>query len=279
MSIEQIQIGIKVIPILIAIMFFALIILLCKTYQPKKEIFRIYERVNGLLKEKKKGFFNYDRMNEFLISNGAAFHYGSWIDPIKYFALCFITAVALFVIVIQFNVGLAVMFAFIGYGLPGALLRYLNKKDNAAFLPQIETIYNALAVQIKAGVYVSDALSECYRNLPSGRLRNALEDLSSELFIKNAFKEAIQNFNSKFDNGFIDSLCIILLQAQESGQAVELLRDMSEQLKDMRSALLQKKKAALDRTTTFCILGILAAAIAVIVYACVMYMFKAATNL
>ena len=49
-----------------------------------------------------------------------------------------------------------------------------------------------------------------------------------------------------FDNRYIDSLCIILLQALESGQVVELLGDIGEQIKDMEQSVLEKKKNALD---------------------------------
>jgi hypothetical protein len=67
-----------------------------------------------------------------------------------------------------------------------------------------------------------------------------------------------------------------VLQALESGQAVELLADISEQIKDMEASLLEKRKGRLDRSVTFYQLGILGAILAVILYACVKYMLSAA---
>lgn len=279
MSIEQIQIVIMCMPLIITVLFFLFVLVITRNYNPGKAIVRTYERVNNHLRENRNGFFNYDHINQFLTSNGAASHYGRWIDPVKYFILRLVAAATVFLVIIRFHWFLAAVGAIIGFKLPEILLIYLNKQDNNKMMIQIQTIYNALSVQIKAGVYVSDALMECYRSLPDGRLRKALEELSGELFLKNSFEEAIQSFNNKFSNSFIDSLCIILRQAQESGQAVELLRDMSEQIKDMQSALLLKKKEALDRSNTICILGVLTAAMIVILYAVVSSMFTTASQL
>lgn len=77
----------------------------------------------------------------------------------------------------------------------------------------------------------------------------------------------------------MDSLCIILLQALESGQAVELLGDIGEQIKDMEETVLKRRKSALDRSITFYQLGILAVVLAIALYACVTYMFGAAAGI
>ena len=53
---------------------------------------------------------------------------------------------------------------------------------------------------------------------------------------------ALSDFQQKFDNRQIDALCITLIQAGESGQAVDLLKDMGEQLKDMELTVLQQQK-------------------------------------
>ena len=74
-------------------------------------------------------------------------------------------------------------------------------------------------------------------------------------------------------------MCITILQACESGQAVELLGDIGEQLKDMEAAVMNSKKSSLDRSITFYQLGILVAVMIVIVYACVSYLFSAAVKL
>lgn len=80
--------------------------------------------------------------------------------------------------------------------------------------PQIQTLYSLLQVQIHAGVPMIDALSESYQSFPAGRLRNALSEFSTTIYFNGSFDKSLEELNKKFDNGFIDSLCIILLQAQ-----------------------------------------------------------------
>ena len=89
--------------------------------------------------------------------------------------------------------------------------------------------------------------------------------------------DSLEKFQGKFDNRYVDSLCITIFQALESGQAIELLRDIGEQIKDMEETVLERKKAALDRSITFCQLGVLTVVLGLVVYACVSYMFGAAT--
>ena len=55
--------------------------------------------------------------------------------------------------------------------------------------------------------------------------------------------EALDRFQSRFDNRYIDSLCITILQALESGQALALLGDITEQIKDMEETVLERKKS------------------------------------
>ena len=154
-----------------------------------------------------------------------------------------------------------------------------NKRDNNRMLPEIKLIYHALEIQIKAGVYVTDALTECYGSVRQPRLGQALLDLAGQIVMQSDIYEALDCFQKKFDNRHVDSLCITILQACESGQAVELLGDIGEQLKDMEAAVMNSKKSSLDRSITFYQLGILVAVMIVIVYACVSYLFSAAVKL
>ena len=180
---------------------------------------------------------------------------------------------------IRFHWMIGILFSIIGYQLPGLLLSYLNKKDNAVMLSQIQTVYHALIVMIQSGVFITDALSECHRRLPGGRLRTAMEELAGELDIKNSFDSAIEKFNRKFNNEFINSLCIILLQAKETGQSVDLLKDISKQLNDMNSLSLMDKKGKLDRALTLCLLGIVCAGLGLVMYAIVTELLLSAGSL
>ena len=91
-------------------------------------------------------------------------------------------------------------------------------------------------------------------------------------------EEALEGFQAKFDNQYIDALCITILQALESGQAVDLLSDIGEQIKDMEVTIMSRKKSNLDRSITFYQLGILSAILVVVLYACVVHMMAAVVN-
>ena len=43
--------------------------------------------------------------------------------------------------------------------LPKLLLIYLNKADNERMLPEMKLVYHGLEIQIRAGVYITDALA------------------------------------------------------------------------------------------------------------------------
>ena len=166
--------------------------------------------------------------------------------------------------------------AIILFFMPDILLLYLDKKDNEQLLPEIKLVYHALQIQIQAGVYLAEALTECYGSVDNVRLRSALLGLAGDIALHADLYQALENFQDCFDNRYIDSLCIILLQALESGQVVELLGDIGEQIKDMEQSVLEKKKDALDRKVTFYQLGILAATLGIALYACMRHMLGAA---
>ena len=164
------------------------------------------------------------------------------------------------------------------YYLPEVLMIYINECDNRSMLPEIKLIYQALEVQIHAGIYATDALTECCQSVRQRRLQQALMELAGDLVMQSDTLTALSDFQEKFDNRQIDALCITLIQAGESGQAVELFQDMGEQLKDLELTALRHQKSALDRSITFYQLGMLGATLGVILYACVGYMFRAAVK-
>ena len=176
------------------------------------------------------------------------------------------------------DAGLGVFAGIVMYFLPSWYLLYGNGKDNEKLLPELKLVYHALEIQIRAGVYVTDALAECYGSVRERRLRDALLSLAGDIVMKADIFDALERFQAKFDNRYIDALCVTILQALESGQALELLGDIGEQVKDMEAAVLERRKGALDRSITFYQLGVLAIVLGLALYACVSYMFGAAVN-
>ncbi len=243
-----------------------------------RRVLRACEELSGYLVKKSKETDWYHRTKEFLCKNGASFHFGQWVQPISW--LVFRIVIASFGGMAGLALGWrwTVIPMVAGFCLPDMLLRYLNFRDNEKMLAEIKLIYHGLEIQLRAGVYITDALVECYAGVEDVRLRQALLDLAGEIAVKADVYEALSQFQRSFDNRYIDALCITLIQALESGQAVELLRDIAEQVKDMEVSVMERKKAALDRSVTFYQLGILAAVLGIVLYACVTQMFASAIN-
>lgn len=276
MELQEIKTVIFCIITLICILSFSFTLVIALHYHPEKTVVRTYQRIKNRLQEQQVSWFDYHKMDLFLQKHGASFHLTKKINPIQYLVINLVMAALGVLLGVRIHLMLAVILAIVGFLIPKMYLIYANNKDNIKLLPEIKLLFHALQIQIKAGVYVTDALIECYSRVKNKRLRNALMDLSSDIIIKSDFREALGRFQEKFDNRYIDSLCIIMLQAMESGQAVDLLVDISEQIKDMESIVLIKKKGELDRKVTLYLMGIMASILAVVIYACISEIFASA---
>lgn len=274
MEVGTVQIMVKVLRILVCALIAVLLVSIYLMSGQKKVLLRAYENI-CMQAKKQNGFFDYERLEKYLCGNGATYHYGKWVNPVSYSGLCLVSALFLLVIGLSWGIVVGLFGAGVGFFLPGILLEYMNKKDNEKMLTELNLIYSALSIQIRAGVYVTDALAECYGSVSQIRLREALQNLSGDIVMKADLDSALERFQGQFNNRYIDSLCITILQATESGQAVELLGDIAEQIKDMELILQQKKKEKLNRSVTFYQLGIFALILVLVLYACVVHLFSA----
>ncbi len=252
--------------------------MLGRSGEKQKKLLRAYSEISGLIREKGKSGNYYRKCSQWLMKNGASYHYGKWVEPVRFLVLCLLLGLLGAWACVSLGPGYSLTALILLGCLPVWLLLYLNKRDNERLLPELKLVYHALEIQIRAGVYVTDALAECYGNVREKRLRQALLELAGDIVMKADVSDSMERFQGKFDNAHIDSLCITVLQALESGQAVELLRDIGEQVKDMEAAVLERKKASLDRKLTFCQLGVLTVVLGFALYLCVKYMFGAAST-
>lgn len=228
--------------------------------------------------QKGRGLAWYEKTEKWLVRNGARYHVGQRIGPMSFLLVRILLAAAGFAVLVMISPAYGILAAALFYFLPWGLVIYMNRSDNLKMLPDLKLMYHSLEIQTRAGVYVTDAMAELYGSVRETRLKQALLDLAGDLVMRADLQEALMSFQEKFDNRYVDSLCVILLQAMESGQSVDLLSDLSEQIKDMEAAVLGQKKEALDRSVTFYQLGILVAVMGLILYACVTQMFAAATS-
>lgn len=273
--IEILQKGIRIVQILTSVSIFTNLVYFSRMAFSGKLVLRAYETICMQAKQVKGGLFDYQSWERYLTMHGAMYFYGKWMNPVVYMAICLLTGIAGLTIGVLMSEIMGILLALVGLFLPGILLQYLNKRDNERMMPQLDMLYSALAIQIRAGVYVTDALAECYGSVSHIRLKDALKNLSGDIVMKADLDEALERFQEQFNNQYIDSLCITILQAMESGQAVELLGDIAEQIKDMEILLQHRKKEQLNRSVTFYQLGIFALILVLVLYSCVVHMFSA----
>lgn len=267
--------GLLPVRVLAAVLAF---VLTCRLFakQGRRQILAACDEAMRFLKSHCREDGWYQKRKAWLIRMGAAFHFSKEFRVETYAMLCIGAGICGFLIGMLQSWWLALG---LGAGLcfaPRLLIRVMNMRDNEKMLSEIKLVYHALEMQIRAGVYVTDALAECYGSVQNRRLKQALLDLAGDITMRADITEALDSFRGKFDNRYIDALCVTILQALESGQAVELLGDIAEQVKDMESAVLGRRKNALDRSITLYQLGILAAMLGMVIYACITEMFAAA---
>ena len=231
------------------------------------KVLHTYRELAGWVRKRERYQSWYLHLEASLKENGAEFHYGRWLRPGGYLALRLLLAVTGTLIVGSYGTGYGILCGLLLYELPQGMLWYLNERDNRQMLSDIRMVYHALEIQLKAGVYITDALAECYGAVSHRRLRRGLLDLAGDIVMRADILQAMECFQGSFRNRYIDALCITVLQALESGQAVELLQDIGEQIKDMEHNLLQRQKSSLERSITLYQLGILAAVLGISLYA------------
>lgn len=125
----------------------------------------------------------------------------------------------------------------IGFFLPGVLFESMNERDNKRILNEVKGIYDTIQIKTQGGMFLTSAITECYRNTRNERLKKALLEMSGQIIAKNNLTETIDEFNMKFKNKYIDNLCIILKQSLDSGKTVEIMESIQDQLSDIQEAV------------------------------------------
>lgn len=150
------------------------------------------------------------------------------------------------------KVFLVISMMVIGFFIPDIFIRLSNEEDNKSMNIDILTIFTILKIHARAGVYITDSLIECQRSVTNKRLKQALNEMNNNILSSRVtIEEAVSQFNARFRNDQIDNLSIILIQATESGQSINLLDDLSVQIRNGNKIRTEAKKAALKRRLSF----------------------------
>lgn len=205
------------------------------------------EALRASMNQSNFNLFNYDKISAFILSRGVVYMSNGKIDALKYLLIKMGCAVFFGVLAMQAHVLAFIPAVVVGFLFPDLVVTQSDKSDNANMALDIKNIYDNLRIQTKAGVFLTESLSECYLIVKNGRLKKALLQLTSEIVAQSDIIMAVEEFNKKFNNNYIDEFCVIMKQSLESGRTVKLLDDISNQLADMQAAINIKEKEKLQR--------------------------------
>ncbi len=259
-------------PFILLGMVFAFILFIAIKYNPTKQLKNAYNGLNQRLIErsnaaayKNKKKFNFNRIHDTLLQNGILFRL-PWLDnPANYISFKIILGiVAGFLFSLVYPIFFILGFL-LGYKSLDFLVYIVNAEDNKKMQNDIQLIYNLILIQSKSHINLTYALCDCIDMIDPDdvRLRVALKQLKVNLFSGYTFKNAIKLFNENFNNQYIDSLCLTLIQVEETGLAADLLRDINNQVQHFSSLQLSKKKDEMDIKVTIASLLFLSATLAI----------------
>ena len=182
----------------------------------------------------------------FLTGNGVTFMFPD-ITVTVYICAVIVLGIIFSILMSIINIWLVFPGFLIGLMLLPLVIIISNNTDNNNMLPDIESIYDILRIQARAGIFIKDSLADCYMMVTDKRLKAALLVLCNKVSINSTIEEAVEEFNSKFNNRHIDVLCIVLSQALSSGKTVQILSDMSEQINQLRHSRAKSDEGKLER--------------------------------
>lgn len=236
----------------------------------KRDLSDEQEYLLGILKSRGGGKNKYiarktDEMNLFLSQYGAEYNLGIsrvW----QFMALKFICMAGVFITALQLlNPIFSFMCSIFGYLFPNFLVRMLNKADNENMFSDLKALYDTLRIQQSAGIYITNAILDCYLVVKSKRLKSALKQVSSDILSDKDIVRAVSTLTVKFRNDYIDEFVTIISQSVQTGQMIKILEEINKQMMNIEDVMNGRKEAAIDRKMMIIqillFIGILAAAV------------------
>lgn len=231
-----------VIAIIAAVVAYLIINSLAVSEERRKVRNALYKLENNTYEtlEKSHIFKKYINSIALMLSkNGANYMFKKRINPYVYIGGCMASGIVSGIVISNFFgniIGLiaGIVIAF----LPRLLLIQSNKNDNEKMLRDITTVYDSLVVQTSAGMFLSKAIQEASSGVKFKRLKAAFMEMNLNVELQRMnLDEALDDFQSKFNNQHLDMLVLVLKQSLKSGQASQYLRDLQDQMNDVQHAI------------------------------------------
>lgn len=158
----------------------------------------------------------------------------------------------------------------LGYFLVDFAFQKINERDNKEFLIDIFNTYANLNIQLKSGLFITDALEYSYKNAKNERFKQALGEMILNFSDKTvSMHEAIEIFHSRFYSPEIDNLCAMLQNLLQYGISDSYANDLINEIKTIISASSAKAEHDIESKAGMIILAFFAVIIFIVVIASV----------
>jgi len=230
--------------------------------------------IEDYMKNKKRvNKLNYDYIEKRLISHGMKAKFKN-IGPLEYLAINLLLTITVGLYMTIINPLLFIPGAIVGWKLFDWYIDYSNKSDNDDMLEDIRIAIVTLKMQTRAGLYITNTLAETLTVVKNKRLKAAIIQLSGDIYNNETIDSAVDNFNAKFSNMYIDALSVIIKQNTESGKASQSLKDIETTLDTIQEAIIERQKKKIEMEITIAKLMIYGGVLAIIFYGLVLSIYQ-----
>lgn len=196
------------------------------------------EKLKNIRKKVIRNKDKYRKMQIYLSKKGVNYMMKRTVDPIEFIGVKLLVGTVAGMIAFLIGGVLAMITLFIiGYYIPNLIVYLSNRSDNKAMLLDIKEIYEILKLKTESGLFITDSLLQCFKVAQNSRLKAGLLELASEIKAKNNISEALQNFELKFDNKYINSFAGVIRQGLETGDTLSSIENISKQLVSVQKAM------------------------------------------
>lgn len=232
---------------------------------------RFYEEVSEKLTDSKLGYFNKDRIEKFLKMNGVKIS----LSAEKYILIKFLLSIsATFALYQRFTLTIGLVVGFAMFFLVDVAILLQNKSQDAEIITSLSDVCDSLRIQLKGEVHITDALTECYLLTKNKRLKRAFERVESSMYLEHDLEKSLLDFRENFNNKYIDSFVITILQSEKSGKINQAMQDLASSFNEISRVLDNKRERRISSKLELLIISLVMWIAAVACYAIVVYLMK-----
>lgn len=256
------------IPVLIFI--FVLVFLTTMQVQIKENFNNTITVMNGKLKQNsKKSLLNINEKIAGLKQLGILEEHPNFAQPVYYIFMHVVLGIAgaLFAFLITTDWLVTLIGFVLGYKALDFYFNHKNKLDNEEIQQDVLLIANILFQQVRGGVYIASAFTECEQSVKNKRLKRAMYEFNRSITLhEKTLLEALDEFESKFNSDDISAVCSTIRQGEETGKMQDIILDLNKQITDMESVSNEALKQKMDRAQTIVVMILFADILGFILY-------------